>query len=115
MKNCVYDDFTDRFLVSNKKKNDKVMGSVVIGDFVIDLTKEGKVAGLEIKHFSKWLKQSQIDAEISEIVDAKISVNYKSDSLIIVLFIKFDEIEKRIPIHILTETAHFAKPIAAIA
>ena len=109
-----YDDFSDSFLISTKRKNDKVKGSALIGNLVIDISTDGRVVGLEIRHFSEWLKKMKIDRNICNIKSADLNVTYKPESLMIFVYIKFmdsqeREVEERVPIYLLKETAKMAE------
>jgi uncharacterized protein YuzE len=105
----IYDEFIDSIVISSKKAADKVKGSVKIGDIIIDITTKGKVAGLEVRHFSDWLKRLNVKNNVKKLTAAEISVTYKADGLIILVYLKFDkEEESRLPIYISTETPKMA-------
>ena len=56
----IYDSDVDSLFLSNKKKNEKVKGSAIAGDFIIDFTTKRKVVGLEIKKASEFFKPLNI-------------------------------------------------------
>ncbi len=63
-KNFMYDDFSDRLMVFNKDKNEKVDDNHIFGDFIVSLSESGEVVGLEIIGISDVLKEYDIDSSI---------------------------------------------------
>lgn len=105
-----YDDLTDSLIISKKKKTDKVKGSVKISNIILDLTKLGKVVGIEIQKFSNFLKEFNIKGKISELVEADISVKYNPDSIVVWFYVKFkNKEERRMPIFVSTERPQIAE------
>ena len=58
----MYDDFSDRLTVFNG--DEKVVDNIVVGDYVISLSKGGNVIGLEIIGISNVLRDYEINTEI---------------------------------------------------
>jgi uncharacterized protein YuzE len=62
--NYYYDEITDDLMISNKAEKEKVRKNFMFDDFVISLSKKGKIVGIEITNISKLLDQSGIDPKI---------------------------------------------------
>lgn len=108
-KKFVYDSDTDSLIISHKKQQDHVRGSVDIQNVILDFTNTGKLVGLEIRHFSEFLKEFDIADAINEIGSATFSVKYAPNGIVIWLYIKFaQKAEQRLPLYVSTETSQLA-------
>jgi len=108
MTKFIYDDFTDSLIISKKKKDDKVKGSINISNIVIDLTKTGKVVVFEVTNFSDFLKK-YTKRKFKEIEDATFIVNYSINDIVIWLHVRFkNKEEQKMPIYVSTETPQLA-------
>jgi len=74
-----YDDESDSIFI--KLKDVKIKGSVDIGDYIIDFTPEGKIAGLEILNLSKNFRD--LPKEI-EFADCSFEVRYAKEYTVII-------------------------------
>ena len=50
----MYDELSDRLLISSKKESEVVLGSVRHLNITLDFTTKGRIANIEIKHASKY-------------------------------------------------------------
>ena len=62
--NFDYNPLNDSLIVSRKKDDEKVYGSVRIGNLILDMTQEGKILGLEIFNISDFFEKIDLDLEI---------------------------------------------------
>jgi len=97
-----YDKENDDLFVY--RKNGKVKGSIDIGDFIVDLSHEGKVIGIEIMNASAniaSLTNFKITKNaLSNIKKARLAVRYKPDAMYIYtsFFLANKELGAMIPI-----------------
>jgi len=72
----MYDEDTDRLMIFNNLKDDeKVYGSVRILNLVLDITTKNRIANLEIRNISEYLKSIEKDSNILKMLSsAKIDV-----------------------------------------
>ena len=102
----VYDEFSDRLLISNLKNKDQVIGSVSVLNLTIDFTKESRIANIEIKHVSDYLKSIDIDSSILKNLDeAKISLKQLRNGYVIYFLLKHGGMIERIPYNVQTQNA----------
>jgi len=81
-KNFMYDDFSDRLMVFNNKENEKVEDNYLFGDFIISLTKEGKVIILEIIGVSNILEECGINPRILDnIKNVELKVTIRENTI----------------------------------
>ena len=74
-KNFMYDENFDRLMVFNNPKNDKVKDNYLLGDFVVSLTENGEVVGLEIIGISRVFEDYDLDPRILDnIKDVQLKV-----------------------------------------
>jgi len=106
----VYDEFSDRLMIFNEINKDEVCGSVNVLNLVIDLTANGRIANVEIKNVSDYLKELEIDPSIlKELDSAKISVKQLRNGYLLYFILKANDRVERIPFNIRTKE----KPILA--
>jgi len=101
----MYDEDLDRLMIFNNLKDDeKVYGSVRILNLVLDITTKNRIANLEIRNVSDYLKSIEKDSNILKIMNsAKIDVvQVRGGFLIQIMLIGLNKIEK-IPYTIPTE------------
>ena len=103
MDKFMYDEYTDSVIIANKQKTDKVEGSIKIGDIILDMTKEGKIVGLEIRHATNFFKECNIEADVSDIISADFLAKHNPDNIIILLHLQFKEKEETVPLYLSTE------------
>ena len=100
----LYDEFSDRLLISNLKNKEKVSGSVAILNLTIDFTNDSKIANIEIKHVSEYLRSIDIDPSILKNLDeAKISLKQLRNGYMIYFLLKQGNKIERIPYNVQTE------------
>ena len=57
----MYDDFSDRLLISNKTDKDVIKGSVRILNLILDFNTENKIINIELRKASDYLNSIKID------------------------------------------------------
>ncbi len=102
-KNFSYDELGDSLIVSNKQEGDIVKNNYEVGDMIFSLTKEGKIASLEIREFSSFLESCGMNYNIADkLKNARFFVHDRNDALFLMLQIEFPEngliLTKNIPI-----------------
>ena len=99
----VYDEDLDRLMVFNALKEDeKVYGSVHILNLILDITTKNRVANIEIRNISEYLKSIGKDPNILKILNsAKIHVLQVRGGFIIQIILeglnRIEEIPYTIP------------------
>ncbi len=95
IKTIDYDENSDILFISNEEK---VKASIDIGDFVLDVNHENLVCGIEIMDASENLG---IDKNIlKNIKSMKMSVNYKTNHVYVLLMITFKKEDKEVNVQI---------------
>lgn len=117
MTKAIYDEDIDSLFLSNKKKTEKVKGSAVVGDFVIDFTTKEKIVGIEIRKVSDFLKPVGITKEmLSEIESSQLKVNDKNPSRIVMwIELKIPKIKEPIKVPVTLPLSQGQRAEAAIA
>ncbi|MDD5192284.1 MAG: DUF2283 domain-containing protein [Candidatus Nanoarchaeia archaeon] len=103
IKTIDYDPENDIFFISN---GEKVKASLDIGDFILDVSHDNLICGIEIMDASENLG---IDKEILKNVKSiKMSVTYKTNHVYVLLVIVFkkDGKEVNIPIPLTLDLGH---------
>src|SRR3989338_780496 len=90
----IYDEEEDILFLSKKGK--KVKASIDIGDFIIDVSTDGFVIGIEILNASKNLNLTE--RQLASLQEASMAVTYKPNYVFIYLSMKLKEKEKDIAI-----------------
>lgn len=90
-----YDSENDIFSISN---GDKVKASLDIGDFILDVSHNNLVCGIEIMDASENLGVSK--KVLSSIKNMKMSVTYKTNHVYVLLMIVFKEKGKEVNVPI---------------
>jgi len=95
IKTIDYDENSDILFISN---GEKVKASIDIGDFVLDVSHENLVCSIEIMDASENLG---IDKNIlKNIKSMKMSVNYKTNHVYVLLMIIFKKEDKKVNVQI---------------
>lgn len=103
-KSFMYDEFSDSLMIFNLKNKDPVIGSVNVLNLIIDLTANSKIANIEIKHISEYLKQLEINPEILYLLDSvDICLTQLRNGFLIYFLLKYDNKITRIPYNIQTK------------
>jgi len=63
-KNYFYDEFSDRFMISCKKSDEKVVGSVRVLNVTLDFASNGKIVNVEIRNISEYLFSLGLNAGV---------------------------------------------------
>ena len=95
IKTIDYDVENDIFYMSN---GEKVKASLDIGDFVLDVSHENLICGIEIMDASENLGVSKED--LGSIQNMKMSVTYKTNHVYVLLMITFKKEGKEVNIPI---------------
>ena len=98
-----YDEFSDSLLVSNKAENERVRKNFMFGDFIISLTGNGKIVGLEIRDISNLFHEYGFDPNIlNNIKDVELIVLVKKDFIFLGIkligIMKSQKFEQKIPL-----------------
>lgn len=101
--NFDYNPLNDSLIVSRKKEDEKVYGSVRIGNLILDMTEEGKILSLEISNISDFFEKVDMDSEIlNNLTCAELIVEQEVDHAWLFLELKTDTIQlKKVPIAII--------------
>jgi len=100
----LYDDFSDRLMISNKKDSDKIIGSVAILNLIIDFNSEHKIVNIELKKASDYLKSLKINpAILNKLTSAEIVSKQCRDGYIIYFILQAGEIIEKIPYNIYSQ------------
>ncbi len=70
-----YNEIDDSIILSCREENEVVKETFMFDDLIFSLTGRGKIVGIQIRNFSKMLKESGIDQDIV--------LNIKEASLIV--------------------------------
>ena len=103
IKTIDYDSENDIFFLSNV---DKVKASVDIGDFILDISHDNLVCGIEIMDASENLGVSK--EVLKNVENMKMSVTYKTNHAHVLLMIHFKKEDKRVnvPIPLTLDLGH---------
>jgi uncharacterized protein YuzE len=98
-----YDAVNDIFFISN---GEKVKASLDIGDFVLDVSHDNFISGIEIMDASENLGISKED--LNSIQNIKMSVTYKKNHVYVLLMIVFQKEckEVNVPIPLTLDLGH---------
>ena len=92
----MYDEDLDRLMIFNNLKDDeKIYGSVNILNLILDITTKNRIANIEIRNVSNYLKSIGKDTDILKVLDsAKINIiQVKGGFLIQIALAGLDKIE----------------------
>ena len=101
----MYDEELDRLMIFNTLQDDKkIYGSVNILNLILDITTKNRIANIEIRNVSSYLKSIEINPDILKTLNsAKINImQVRGGFLIQILLVGLNKIEK-IPYTIPTE------------
>ena len=101
-KNFMYDKNFDRLVISNKKSDDKIYGSVRILNTTLDFTTDNRIVNVEIKRVSDYLEELGLDPSIlNELKDAQlICKQYRDGYMIYFILKKKKGIVERVPFNV---------------
>lgn len=95
IKKIDYDVKNDIFFISN---GEKVKASLDIGEFILDVSRDNLICGIEIMEASENLGVSK--EVLSNIQNLKMSVTYKTNHVYVLLMITFKKEDKEVNIPI---------------
>lgn len=95
IKTIDYDENNDIFYISNEEK---IKASIDIGDFVLDISHNNLICGIEIMDASENLGISKDDLKF--IKNIKMSVTYKTNNVYVLLMMTFKKQDKEVNIPI---------------
>ena len=104
MRNVVfYDAETDDLLISCKSEDERVKKNFMFDDFIISVTDEGKIVGLEIRNVSRFLEENGINPELlTRFKEIELNITPKSSFVKIALSFDMPDkeniIRRKIPI-----------------
>jgi len=94
-KNFSYDEYSDNLIVSNKQENEIVKDNFEVGDIIFSLTGKGKIVGIEIREFSSFLENCNIDLNIlKNINDIQLIIIPKRETIFLIL--KIESLENKV-------------------
>jgi hypothetical protein len=97
----LYDDFSDRLMISCKKDSEKVVGSIRILNLILDFASNNKIANVELKKASDYLKSLKINPNIlNNLTGAEIVFKQCRDGYIIYFILQSGERIEKIPYNI---------------
>ncbi len=87
--NFLYDDFSDRLMISCKKSTDKVVGSVRVLNVTLDFASNNKIVSVEIRNISEYISSLGLNAEIlNNLENAKLMFKQYRDGYMIYFILK---------------------------
>lgn len=101
----MYDEDLDRIMIFNKLKDDeKVYGSVSFLNLIIDFTTDNRIANVEIKNVSEYLKSLDIDPRIlNELSGAKINLKQMRGGFLLRVLLNHKKNIEKVPFNLPTE------------
>jgi hypothetical protein len=100
----MYDDFSDRLMISCKKNSDNIIGSVRILNLVLDFTTNNKIVNIELKKASDYLKSLKINPSIlNNLVRAEIVFKQCRDGYLIYFLLQDKNKIEKIPYNIYSQ------------
>lgn len=97
----MYDDFSDRLLISCKKSGEKVAGSIKFLNLNIDFGTSNKILNIELKKASDFLKSIGVNPIIlNNLIDANLVLKTCRDGYLIYFVLKTEDRVERIPYNI---------------
>ncbi len=101
----MYDENLDRLMIFNNLKDDEIIfGSVNILNLVIDFTTKNKIANIEIKNVTEYLKSLDVDPKIlDKLTNAKIRLTQMRGGFLLQLLLCYNKGIEKIPFNIATE------------
>lgn len=108
-KNYSYDEFSDSLIVSNRLENDKMDRNFEIGDMIFSITKQGRIASIEIRGASYFLESCNISPDILKKINCiELNIIPKRGTLFLIL--KIESLEGS---HILSKVIPLIVPLLA--
>lgn len=101
----MYDENLDRLMIFNNiKENEAVSGSVNILNLVIDFTTNNKIANIEIKNVTEYLKSLNINPKIlDKLTNARIRLTQMRGGFLLQFLLYCNKEVEMVPFNIATE------------
>jgi len=100
----MYDDFSDRLMISCKKDSDVVIGSIRVLNLNIDFTSGNKIANIELRKASDYIKSLGLDPKIlNNLTSAQLMFKQCRDGYIIYFILQTKDKTERIPYNIYSQ------------
>jgi len=101
----MYDEDLDRIMIFNKLKDgEKIYGSVNIFNLIIDFTTNNRIANVEIKNVSEYLKSFDIDPSIlNDLSSAEMNIQQMRGGFLLNILLKHKKQTEKVPFNLPTE------------
>ncbi|MBT4135902.1 hypothetical protein HOD75_00890 [archaeon] len=101
-KQFMYDKDLDRLMISKKKSEDKIYGSVRILNTILDFTTDNKIVNVEIRRVSEYLKELGLNPDIlDKLKEVELISKQYRDGYMIYFLLKTDNgIVEKIPFNV---------------
>jgi len=100
----MYDDFSDRLMISCKKDSDVVIGSVRVLNLNIDFISGNKIANIELRKASDYIESLGLDPKIlNNLTNAQLMFKQCRDGYIIYFILQTKDKTERIPYNIYSQ------------
>lgn len=88
-KNCrfSYNEIDDSLILSLKEENEIVKENFMFDDLIFSLTGRGKIIGIQIRNFSRFLEESGSKVDLNNLKDIKLNIIPKENNLFIGIMI----------------------------
>ena len=97
----MYDDFSDRLMISSGKKSGSVKGSIRILNLTLDIGSDNKVVNVELRKAGDYLKSLGLNPKILEsLSEAEIVFKQCRDGYLISFILRSGKTIERIPYNI---------------
>jgi len=100
----MYDSFSDRLMVSCKKDSDTIVGSVRVLNLNIDFASDNKIANVELRKASDFIKSLGLDPEmLNNLTNANLMFKQCRDGYILYFILQTKDKTERIPYNIYSQ------------
>ena len=100
----MYDNFSDRLMISCKKDSDTIVGSVRVLNLNIDFASDNKIANVELRKASDFMKSLGLDPEmLNNLTNANLMFKQCRDGYIIYFILQTKDKTERIPYNIYSQ------------
>ena len=99
--NFMYDDFSDRLMISSGKKEGNVKGSIRFLNLTLDVGNDNKIVNVELRKAGDYLKSLGFNPKILEnLTGAEIVFKQCRDGYLISFILKSGKIVERVPYNV---------------
>ncbi len=100
-KNFMYDRFSDRLMISSKKKSGNVKGSIRFLNLTLDIGFDSKIANVELRKAGDYLRSLDLNPKILEnLNEADVMFKQCRDGYLISFILKSGKTVERVPYNI---------------